>query len=117
MNLAANILAGILAAFFFSVGAAKVLAVPRMRTAAHEAGYSITAYRGIGILEMAGAAGLVVGMVVPALGTLAGAGLLVLLAGAIITHLRNHDEPTAYAPAVVTGVLVAAYLALQLAAG
>ena len=72
MNLAANILAGLLAAFFLSLGAAKVLAVPRMRTAADKAGYSITAYRGIGILEMAGAAGLVVGMVVPALGTAAG---------------------------------------------
>ena len=60
MNLAANILAGLLAAFLLSLGAAKVLAIPRMRTAADEVGYSITAYRGIGILEMVGAAGLVV---------------------------------------------------------
>ena len=40
MNLAANILAGILAAFFLNLGAAKVLAVPRIRSAADEVGYS-----------------------------------------------------------------------------
>ena len=115
MNVAANILAGLLAAFFLSLGAAKVLAVRRMRTAADEAGYSITAYRGIGILEMAGAAGLVVGMVVPALGTAATAGLLVLLAGALITHLRHGDEPSVLAPAVSSALLVAVYLGLHLA--
>lgn len=115
MNLAANILAGLLAAFLLSLGAAKVLAVPRMRTTTDEAGYSITAYRGIGILEMAGAAGLVVGLIVPALGTAAAAGLLVLLAGALITHLHHGDEPSALDPAMASALLVAVYLGLHLA--
>jgi hypothetical protein len=57
---------------------------------------------------MAGATGLV-GLVVPALGTLAGAGLLVLLAGALITHLYG-DETSVLAPAVASAVLVAVYL-------
>ena len=41
---------------------------------------------------------------------LAGVGLLLLLAGAVVAHLRNHDEPRQVAPALVCGLLVAAYL-------
>jgi hypothetical protein len=33
-----------------------------------------------------------------------------LLAGAVVTHLRNHDGPREAAPAVVCAVLVAGYL-------
>ena len=47
---------------------------------------------------------------------LAGAGLLLLLAGAVVAHLRNGDEPRKLAPAVVCGLLVAAYLAALLGA-
>ena len=42
---------------------------------------------------------------------MASVGLLALLAGAVVTHLRNHDGPREAAPAVVCVVLVAGYLA------
>ena len=45
------------------------------------------------------------------LGRVAAVGLLLLLAGALITHIRQGDGPRKYAPVIVCGVLVAGYLA------
>ncbi|KDN21541.1 DoxX family protein [Amycolatopsis rifamycinica] len=100
----------LVAAIFFLFGAAKLLALAPMRERAAHAGFSVTAYRGIGVLEIAGAAGLVLGPAVPVLGTLAGAGLLLLLAGALGTHVRDHDRGRDLVPALVCAVLVAGYL-------
>ena len=106
-----TVLSVLLAALFLLLGVAKVLALPRMRELAAHAGFSVAAYRGIGALEVAGAAGLLLGLTVPLLGASAGAGLLLLLAGAVITHVRNRDGLRELAPAVVCAVLVAGYLA------
>ncbi|MGW3958500.1 DoxX family protein [Amycolatopsis sp. NPDC005003] len=101
----------VLAAVIFLVfGAAKVFALAPMRERATQAGFSVMAYRGIGALEIAGAAGLLLGLTVPVLGALAGAGLLLLLGGAVITHVRNHDRGRDVVPALVCAVLVAGYL-------
>lgn len=97
---------------FAALGAMKVLALPPARELAAQSGLSVTAYRGIGVLELAGAAGVTLGLVVPLFGGLAGTGLLLLLAGALITHLRHHDSARAMAPAVVCALLVAGYLAI-----
>ncbi|MCP2248009.1 DoxX family protein [Lentzea aerocolonigenes] len=101
----------LLAALFLLLGVSKLLALPRMRDLAAHAGFSVAAYRGIGALEVAGAAGLLVGLTVPLLGASAGVGLLLLLAGAVITHVRNRDGVRELAPAAVCAVLVAGYLA------
>src|SRR6185437_2261644 len=45
-----------------------------------------------------------------AAGALAAAGLLLLLAGAVLAHLRHRDQPRLLAPALVAGLLVAASL-------
>jgi hypothetical protein len=104
-------LAALVAVIFTALGAAKIIAVPPMRARAAHAGFSVAAYRRIGVLEVAGAAGVLAGLIRPLLGGLAGVGLLALLAGAMVTHLRKHDEPRQVAPAVVCVVLVAGYLA------
>ncbi|WP_346533273.1 DoxX family protein [Micromonospora sp. DPT] len=114
MTLAAAILAVLLALIFLALGTAKILALPRMRELATEAGFSVAAYRRLGVLEVAGAVGLLIGLTEPLIGALAGAGLLLLLAGALVVHLRKGDGPQKYAPAVVCGLLLAAYLALHL---
>jgi len=106
-----TVLSVLLAVVFLLLGAAKVLALPRMRQLAEHAGFSVAAYRGIGALEVAGAAGLLLGLSVPILGASAGAGLLLLLAGAVITHVRNRDGIAELTPAVVCAVLVVGYLA------
>jgi len=68
-------------------------------------------FRVIGVLEIAGVAGLLIGLTVPMVGSLAGAGLFLLLTGALMTHLRNGDGVRTYAPAVLCAALVVVYLA------
>ncbi|MFJ8021448.1 DoxX family protein [Streptomyces sp. NPDC096311] len=116
MNVVSIVLAVLLAVFFLALGAAKVLALPKTRQMAAESGFSTTAYRALGVLEAAAAAGLLLGLSVPLLGSLADAGLLLLMAGALILHLRNGDGPQKIAPAAITTLLIAAYLATHLAA-
>lgn len=103
-------LASIVALIFVTLGTAKILALAPMREAAAHAGFSANAYRGIGVLEVAGAAGVVLGLAVPLFGGMAGAGLLLLLAGALRTHVRIGDGARALAPALVCASLVAGYL-------
>jgi uncharacterized membrane protein YphA (DoxX/SURF4 family) len=89
MTLAAAILTVLLALIFSALGTAKILALQPMRELAAEAGLSVAAYRRIGLLEVAGAVGLLIGLVQPLIGVLAGAGLLLLLGGAVVVHLRR----------------------------
>ena len=106
----------VLAIFFGALGTAKVLALPPMRQRAAHLGYSVRSYRAIGVLELAGAAGLLVGLAVPPLGALAAVGLLLLLAGAMVSHLRSHDSLRELTPAVLAAGLVAVYLVLVVTA-
>jgi hypothetical protein len=116
MNVLATALGVLLAMFFLALGTAKILALPQMRQLAADSGFSVIAYRRIGVLEVAAAAGLLLGMAVPLLGELAAAGLLLLLAGALLTHLRNHDGPRKLAPAAISTLLVAVYLVIHMVA-
>lgn len=109
MNLA---LPRLIALIFAVPEVATILALAPMRELAAKAGFSTAAYHRIGVLEVAGAAGLAVGPVVPLLGGLAGAGPLLLLAGALATHVPIRDEVRALAPAAVCAVLVVGYLAV-----
>lgn len=115
MTNALTVLAILVAVGFGLIGAAKVLALPPMRHRAAELGFSVTAYRGIGVLECAGAAGVVIGLVVPVIGWMAAVGLLLLLAGALGTHLRNRDGIRQLTPALVFAALDAAYLGVAIA--
>ena len=78
------VLAALIAVTFTALGAAKILAVAPMQARAAHAGLSVAAYRRIGLLDVA---------------------------GALVTHLRNHDGPREVAPAVACAVVVAGYLA------
>ncbi|WP_369252851.1 DoxX family protein [Streptomyces sp. R41] len=81
-----------------------------------EVGFSTAAYRRTGGLEVAGAVGLLIGLIEPLIGTLAGAGLLLLLAGALVVHLRKGDGPRKLAPTVFCGLLFFAYLIVHMGA-
>jgi hypothetical protein len=115
MNIASTILAVLLAVLFLFLGTAKILAVAPMRELAAEVGFSTRSYQRIGVLLIAGAAGLLIGLVEPVFGDLAGAGLLLLFACAVVVHVRNGHGPPKFAPAAVSFLLVAAYLAVHLA--
>jgi len=107
-----SILAGILVVAFAALGSAKLAAVPAMRTKAEHVGFSVSAYRRIGLLEVLAVVGLLVGAFVPAIGALAAAGLLMLLGGAIVAHLRNGDGLREIAPAVLLGLVALSFLIL-----
>ena len=108
------ILAGLVVVAFAALGSAKLAAVPAMRARAEHVGYSVSAYRRIGLLEVLAVLGLLVGAFVPLIGALAAAGLLLLLGGAFVTHLRNGDGVREVAPAVVLGLVTLTVLVLLL---
>ena len=108
-----TILASLLVVAFAATGFAKLAAVPAMREKAQDVGFSVAAYRRIGLLEVLAVIGLIVGAFVPMIGALAAAGLLLLLGGAIVTHLRNGDGILEIAPAVVLGAVTLTFLVLM----
>ena len=112
MSITTTILATLLIVAFAAAGSAKLAAVPTMRSRAEHVGFTVTAYRRIGALELAGVAGLLLGAVFPVVGALAGTGLLLLLGGAVVTHVRNGDGPKELAPAVVLAAVTVCYVVL-----
>jgi len=107
-----SILAAVLVIAFAAFGTAKLAAVPAMRARAEHVGFSVTAYRRIGLLEILGVLGLLVGAFVPVIGALAAAGLLMLLGGAVVAHVRNGDGIREIAPAIVLCLVTLSYLLL-----
>ncbi|MFE1983774.1 DoxX family protein [Streptomyces mirabilis] len=106
------VLAVLLAAIFLLLGAAKLAAVPAMRQAAAHVGMTTAHYRLLGALEVVAAAGLLAGLRITALGAAAAAGLILLMAGAVVVHLRSGDPAARCLPAAVVGALAAAHLVL-----
>jgi len=104
------VLGAMLALGFLLIGAAKVLALPAMRQRAMHLGFSVNAYRRIGLLELAGAGGVLLGLAVPVIGVLAAVGLLLLLGGALSAHVLHRDGLATAAPALIFGAVDAAYL-------
>lgn len=105
MSVLAVVLSILLAVAFVGAGASKLAGVPAMRETATHLGIPWPRYRSIGVLEVAGAAGLLIGLAVHALGALAAICLTLLMIGAVAFHLRAKDGPPVFAPAVVLGVL------------
>jgi hypothetical protein len=109
---ATPVLAGFLVVAFGVLGSAKLTAVPAMRARADHVGLSVEAYRRIGGLEILAVLGILVGAAVPVIGALAAVGLLMLLGGAVITHLRNGDGVRELVPALVLGLVALAFVIL-----
>jgi hypothetical protein len=112
MSTTTTILAVVLAALFLLVGSAKLAAVPAMRQAAAHVGMTTTHYRLLGALEVAAAAGLLAGLRNSALGAAASVGLILLMAGAVVVHLRSGDPAARCLPAAVVGALAIVHLVL-----
>lgn len=114
MNTTTTILAGVLVLAFGLLGSAKVAAVPAMRARAEHVGFGVDAYRRIGVLEILAVLGILVGVAVPWLGAAAAVGLILLLGGAVIAHVRNGDGFRDVAPALVLGAVAVAFVILVL---
>jgi hypothetical protein len=70
-------------------------------------------WRMIGVLELAGVAGVLVGLVWAPIGIAAAIGLALLSIGAIAFHLRASDGAVDMAPAVIGVALAVATVALH----
>jgi hypothetical protein len=112
--IATTVLAGVLVVAFGVLGSAKLAGSPAMRARAEHVGFSVDAYRKIGILEVLAVLGILVGAVVPLIGVLAATGLVLLLGGAVTAHLRNGDGWREVAPAVVLGAVAVAFVIVVL---
>lgn len=108
--IAMTVLAALIVLQAVLLGGAKVLQTEPMRERAAHVGFTPSAYSRIGALELLAAAGVVIGIAVHPIGVLAAVGLLLLLAGAIIAHLRSGDRVAQLVPALVVAALTTAYL-------
>ncbi|MDN3352246.1 DoxX family protein [Actinomadura sp. DC4] len=116
MFIVAVVLAVLLALAFGAAGGQKVAGVKSAMDNADHLRFSHNTWKGIGALEVLGAIGLLVGLALWPLGVAAGAGLVLLMAGAVIVHIRNGDPIKVFAPALVLGVLALAEVIVRAAA-
>ncbi|MFJ8957748.1 DoxX family protein [Lentzea sp. NPDC102401] len=114
MFIATLVLSALLAVAFLGAGVSKVMKVPAMVAAAETHGFTADGYRNIGLLEVAGAAGLLIGLWWAPLGIAAALGLTLLMAGAVIVHVRAKDKVAETVPAVVLTLLAGAALVLRI---
>lgn len=112
-----EVLVVVLAVVLGAAGIAKISGAPAMRTAARHLGFSVGQYRVIGALELAGAVGLLVGLVAPGIGVAAAIGLGLLLFGAGITHIVHRDGASRVAVPLLLVAVVAAYGVAMAGAG
>lgn len=107
MNVTLWIIAGLLAAAFLASGLSK-LAWSKAKLAASGMGvvedFSPGAVKTIGVLEVLAAVGLILPAlldIAPVLVPLAAVGLVLMMAGAIVTHIRRHEAQVIAMPVLL----------------
>lgn len=91
------------AAAFGASGVSKLGSVPSSLAIRDRLRVPTPMWRGIGIVELIGAAGLVVGLVRPQVGRAAAGGLALLMVGALGAHQRAGDRPQEWLAAAALG--------------
>jgi DoxX-like family len=104
----------LLALIFLASAGMKLLGLPYSVRNRDRFGLSPTLWRTIAVLELAGIAGLFIGVAVPVLGVAAGVGLALLMVGAAVTRLRVRDPLTLVLGDVVVLALVVTYIVVRL---
>jgi hypothetical protein len=105
---------------FVLAGAQKLLFDPVMSKSAEHLGFTKRNYQRIGIVEMTGAIGIVVGVVahrgsfLGIVNELAATGLAVMMALAVRAHLRRGDGAKMFSPALALGLLALVELIFRL---
>jgi hypothetical protein len=116
MPIAAIALSGLVALLFVATGMAKLLGHPKMVEASAHLGYSMRAFRIIGLLEVLGAAGMLLAPLSLPLSISAATGLILLMIGGSIAHLRASDPIRLATPALACALLTAGAVGLQVLA-
>lgn len=110
----ATVVVTILLALLFTFSSSiKLLGVPQSLAIRDHLGVTAVRWRLIGILELAGVAGVLVGLVWAPIGVAAAIGLALLSVGAVAFHVRASDGWTKTAPAVIAILLAVATATLQ----
>ena len=86
-------------------GVGKLTANPKIVASLESVGVAAGPMRILAVLELLGAAGLVVGIGVPGLGLAAAACLALYFVGAVGAHLRAGHAPAEWAPAAVLALV------------
>jgi hypothetical protein len=107
------VVTALLAALFAFAGLIKVLGVRQSLAIRDHLGVDPTQWRLIGLLELAGVAGVLVGLTWAPIGIAAAIGLTLLIVGAIVFHVRASDSVADTAPAVIGLGLAVATAILQ----
>lgn len=121
MAAVASIIAIVLFLAFATAGAQKVLFNPMMSQAADHLGFTKKAYQRVGVLEIAGAIGVLVGLAAKGsspwaiINEAAALGLAVTMALAVFYHIKQRDAAKLFTPALVLGILSLIELGLRLA--
>jgi hypothetical protein len=92
VNILVIVLSIILGLLFLVTGGVKVIGLRQSLAIRDHFGMPATLWRTIGALEVAGAAGTLIGLKIFGLGLLALIGLALLMIGAIVTRVRVHDR-------------------------
>jgi len=95
------IVTALLAALFGFASLIKVVGLRQSLAIRDHLGVKPVQWRLIGLLELAGVAGVLVGLVWPPIGVAAAIGLALLVLGAIVFHVRASDSVADTAPAVI----------------
>jgi hypothetical protein len=106
MNTATVVVTILLAALFTFTGSIKLLGVAKSLEIRDHLGVKPMQWRLIGVCELAGVAGVLVGLFWAPIGIAAAIGLALLTIGAIAYHVRHSDTVADLAPAVI-GVALA----------
>jgi hypothetical protein len=93
-------------------GALKLAKNPRIVEGIGGLGVPLPLFPLLAALEIAGAAGLIIGVWFAPLGIAAGVGVVMYFTGAVITHLRAHNRE--FASPLVLGMMAAAAVTLLL---
>jgi hypothetical protein len=92
-------------------GGLKLVKTPRIVEGIGGLGVPLSLFPVLAALEIAAAAGLIIGLWFAPLGIAAGVGVILYFTGAVITHLRAHNRE--FAPPLVLGMMGAAAVALR----
>jgi DoxX-like protein len=113
MNTATLVVTLLLAALFTFSSSIKLLGVSQSLAIRDHLGVKPMQWRLIGALELAGVAGVLIGLAWPPIGIAAAIGLALLSIGAVAFHVRASDRAVDMAPAVIGLALAVATAVLH----
>lgn len=114
MHIAAVVLSLLLAIAMLGSGVMKLMGTAQMTENMRVVNVSVPQMRVLGVLEVLATIGLVVGLWVPGIGIAAAIGAAVYFAGAVVAHVRAHEQNLQ--PAAVLFVFAVATLVVLLLA-